>query len=1166
MPSSTTWRGQSNPLRQGRASPTRPSGEHIERPSPEPFESSPTFKDYISSARRHNTNGQPQGLGLSGTPLTNEDFEFAHPDHLYIDQNGGAHVGARIRASNYQARNNTRNPRYTDVRPTGRPPKANRTKSHTRSGSTIDDLANAAIATSPTFTNGSPIYAFGSPTSSATTRPATSYVNGYNYDENSIDRPSKRVKSEKSHAVQWSPTHERPRTSHVYEYQSPRQEDAELLLSLTYGHSWVPHASPVLPQISISQKKAETVIKEDIKITDIVHEAVAIGGSEARTEDDPDVNVEQENNTRVADEEVQPDKTQEDIAVDQVQPPLIQEVDPQTDEPPIPGSIDVTAPKSEPEPLPELTPAEQLQQGTLTMPEEIEVTAPPAPPAPKRPRKIQPEVQAEVCASCQRLQRDGNDEDTTTHWIGCEHCKKWYHAACAGFKDKLEARSVDKFFCRDCEPQHGKTSFVRKSSRARTAIDYAGLNQGVVKPSDDSTMHHYIQPIKDGRIKVLPDDFARIRPEVLTAEFWENMDGMKRPFVVPACWNPRFGKRPNNEERDFDTLEAQPVDDEAFVHYNQNGLEVEKPAMTKADKTIVDGNISGHEEVLDCDQDYLDMVMPRDLTVRKVAELFGPQEPVPVIDVKSQETKGAFTLSDWAEYYELDGEKPIRNVISLEVSNSRLGRLIRRPRVVRDIDLEDHVWDHESRSISNKRPVQFYCLMSVADSYTDFHIDFGGSSVYYHILKGVKTFFFIPPEDKYLKKYEEWCNSDVQNDTWLGDLCGGNVTRVDLHEGDTAFIPAGWIHSVWTPEDSLVIGGNFLTRLDYDLQLKVANIEKTTKVPLKFRYPFFQKVMWFALLKYLEEDPLPEEVLREFHEDSDYRFLRANPIWHEIGDLANDAEPGEVYYNVRVYPKSELKGLPALRDYLYRTARIYADLPVPDVNKRQIDAVKSSIPRGYGDPMQLIKTFAVWCAWKLGNEPAPDWVHSDVGLALELMEREKAKKPEVFRVPPERVSARKASQAPLARATPPADEVEVGGDDSGKKTRSGSKTSTLKVACEPCRKRRTKCRHKDGDVSPNSTSPAAIRPRTYSNVSVDIPKLASTSPVLNASDQTPTMNGNTSDFSSTSDLAQAALASLHSQSSDPNQFMMNSVNGSASKKGRSKACEECRKSKVSISN
>ena len=38
--------------------------------------------------------------------------------------------------------------------------------------------------------------------------------------------------------------------------------------------------------------------------------------------------------------------------------------------------------------------------------------------------------------------------------------------------------------------------------------------------------------------------------------------------------------------------------------------------------------------------------------------------------------------------------------------------------------------------------VQKYCLMSVKGCYTDFHVDFGGTSVWYHILKGAKVCSF----------------------------------------------------------------------------------------------------------------------------------------------------------------------------------------------------------------------------------------------------------------------------------------------------------------------------------------------------------------------------------------------------------------------------------------
>jgi hypothetical protein len=41
--------------------------------------------------------------------------------------------------------------------------------------------------------------------------------------------------------------------------------------------------------------------------------------------------------------------------------------------------------------------------------------------------------------------------------------------------------------------------------------------------------------------------------------------------------------------------------------------------------------------------------------------------------------------------------------------------------------------------------VQMYCLMGPGNAYTDFHIDFGGTSVWYHLVHGEKWFYFIPP-------------------------------------------------------------------------------------------------------------------------------------------------------------------------------------------------------------------------------------------------------------------------------------------------------------------------------------------------------------------------------------------------------------------------------------
>jgi hypothetical protein len=65
-------------------------------------------------------------------------------------------------------------------------------------------------------------------------------------------------------------------------------------------------------------------------------------------------------------------------------------------------------------------------------------------------------------------------------------------------------------------------------------------------------------------------------------------------------------------------------------------------------------------------------------------------------------------------------------------------------------------------------------------------------------------------------------------------------------------IPAGWIHAVYTPQDAIVIGGNFLNSFNIGAQLRVYEIEEVTDVPLKFRFPFYMRLNWYALSKFEE--------------------------------------------------------------------------------------------------------------------------------------------------------------------------------------------------------------------------------------------------------------------------------------------------------------------------
>ncbi|KAF6742344.1 JmjC domain-containing histone demethylation protein 1 [Ephemerocybe angulata] len=246
---------------------------------------------------------------------------------------------------------------------------------------------------------------------------------------------------------------------------------------------------------------------------------------------------------------------------------------------------------------------------------------------------------------------------------------------------------------------------------------------------------------------------------------------------------------------------------------------------------------------------------PSDFTADDVASELGEHTAVEVMDVASQSDAPGWTLGKWADYMEQSPEKRERiyNVISLEVSGTKIAEMVIPPKIVRDLDWVETFWPSTRKGKGNVYPkVQLYCLMGVETAWTDWHIDFAGSSVYYHILSGSKVFYFIRPTPTNLAAYEKWSGSDLQNQTWLGDMVDA-VYKVELTAGNTMIIPAGWIHAVYTPVDTMVFGGNFLHSYNIATQIRVRNIEIATQVPKKFRFPMFSRLSWYVADKYLKD-------------------------------------------------------------------------------------------------------------------------------------------------------------------------------------------------------------------------------------------------------------------------------------------------------------------------
>ncbi|KAK6502031.1 JmjC domain-containing histone demethylation protein 1 [Arthrobotrys musiformis] len=575
------------------------------------------------------------------------------------------------------------------------------------------------------------------------------------------------------------------------------------------------------------------------------------------------------------------------------------------------------------------------------------------------------------CAFCRRavpLVRTGpRSHIVPTLWIQCDGCKKWYHNICVNVSEK-EVNDLDKYHCSNCILRLGPSTYRRKSSRAHTAIDYVSLNEGSRAPfkaSGDSTQHPFVEPISN--MQFAPDDFPRMIPELLDVDFFEQGQGFTQPIVIPASNNPR----PHclreihlltNGMREDGSIDVEKVSKvEKFPALFKKDKKDATPKSRSAIRVATSDQVTVARRPTD-DADALGMVLPADLTVRRVGEIIGTEEKVEVLDVLSQSLdKRTWTFADWVEYFESPQKDRVKNVISQEFSHTKLADAVVRPAIVQALDLADQVWPEDMRSTFPK--VQLYCLMGVSGSYTDFHIDFGGSSVFYHVLSGKKTFFFVPPTKYNLTKYEAWSQMHDQNSTWYPSLLtngNGNgediVRRVDLQAGDTMLIPSGWIHAVLTPEDALVIGGNFLTRLSLDKQIKIAEIEKNTDVPAKFRYPQFQKVMWFTALDYLQKDPLPEELF----DDDDWDLLIAT-------------EDVQIQRTYVAYSQYELDGLPVLGDYLLRTALIVMNYITDGITQDKRKRVQNSIPKHVQDPLSTVQLFGRWMAWKRGDVVVPYW-------------------------------------------------------------------------------------------------------------------------------------------------------------------------------------------------
>ncbi|CAO4383642.1 unnamed protein product [Caenorhabditis nigoni] len=122
--------------------------------------------------------------------------------------------------------------------------------------------------------------------------------------------------------------------------------------------------------------------------------------------------------------------------------------------------------------------------------------------------------------------------------------------------------------------------------------------------------------------------------------------------------------------------------------------------------------------------------------------------------------------------------------------------------------------------------VEQFIIMSVGGAFMSLHCDMGGTWVYYHVKEGLKVFFIALGTPENLAVYTEW-QASKRSQSWILKKLKSELRRVEVRAGESVVLPAGCLHAVYTPEDSLVYAGNYLTADSESMEIsfKIRNFE-----------------------------------------------------------------------------------------------------------------------------------------------------------------------------------------------------------------------------------------------------------------------------------------------------------------------------------------------------
>jgi len=145
-----------------------------------------------------------------------------------------------------------------------------------------------------------------------------------------------------------------------------------------------------------------------------------------------------------------------------------------------------------------------------------------------------------------------------------------------------------------------------------------------------------------------------------------------------------------------------------------------------------------------------------------------------------------------------------------------------------------------------------FLLFSMQGTSMGYHLDLWATAVFYFVLWGQKMFVVAPPTPSNLRAFQAWQQSDERAGVGEFPAKLEGAKLLTLTQGQSLMLPSGWIHAVFTPEDSCVLGWNWQPKEQLPAMLSVVRADwgpKTEEMrQLKaFKFEELVRKLWDVL-------------------------------------------------------------------------------------------------------------------------------------------------------------------------------------------------------------------------------------------------------------------------------------------------------------------------------